>query len=143
MSTAAGDAKHLEFLKPKDDVSTSISGKSAVLISYLPSLIFLAFYLIPYLNAYTAGNLTGSLLKMGSKGTGSLVKSGRECLLAVMLFGHFVRKFLVGSFCMDTSSDYLDSGKRVVEGLGSVLACLVVTTFSVKRFPNMLIHRVL
>ena len=133
LSTAQVDDKSpaLDFLKGKD-ATVSVSSTTATLLNYVPPLIILLHYLLPYLSAYKAGNLTGTLLKMSSKGTGSLVKNGRECLIAVMLLGHFLRKLVESASCKNPTPASKDGSKRIVSGITHALTCYVITTVSVR-----------
>jgi hypothetical protein len=134
LSTAAVDDKSpaLDFLKGKD-APISVSGITATLLNYLPPLIILLHYLMPYLSAYKAGNLTGTLLKMGSKGTETLVKNGRECLIAVMLLGHFLGKLVESASCKNPSKASTNGAKRFTSGIAHAVTCLIITTVSVRR----------
>jgi hypothetical protein len=131
LSTAVVDDKSpaLDFLKGKD-ARVSVSGTTATLLNYLPPLIILLHYLLPYLSAYKAGNLTGTLLKMSSMGTETLVKNGRECLIAVMLLGHFLRKLVESASCPSKTST--NGAKRFTSGIAHAVTCLIITTVSVR-----------
>ena len=102
-----------------------------MLLIYVPSAIFLSSYLLPFYSAFSAGDLTGSLLNMGSI-SGALVSNGRECLVATMLFGHFAKRILETLFLHKYSSKETDGTMGGFIGFYYMLTCLLITNFSVR-----------
>lgn len=117
----------------KGKESASASGIVTTLLNYVPALIILLRYLLPYVNAYNADNLTGTLLQMSARGKGTLVKNGRECLIGVMLLGHYLRKLLESAACKNPSKGATVGGNRFTSGLFHALTCLIITTVSVRK----------
>lgn len=110
-----------------------------MLLLYVPSIIFLVNYLMPYFNAHKAGELTGTIFKMDSLKK-NLVKNGRECLIGAMLLFHFAKKvfeFLV--FHTHTSLPHTNGFSGLMKGVHQLAFCFIITTFSVRQtcyFPN-------
>jgi hypothetical protein len=117
----------------------SVGDGTAMLLLYVPSIIFLVNYLMPYFNAHKAGELTGTIFKMDSLKK-NLVKNGRECLIGAMLLFHFAKKvfeFLV--FHTHTSSPHTNGFSGLIKGVHQLAFCFIITTFSVRQtcyFPN-------
>jgi hypothetical protein len=126
-TTSAGYSK---FAHEKA-ASVPVSGRTAMLFIYVPSMVFLLNYLLPFVNASAAGELTGSLLNMGSI-TGALVSNGREALIATMLLGHFVKRVLETLFLHKYSSKQTDGAMGGFIGIYYTLTCLLITSFSVR-----------
>lgn len=116
-------------MKGKESAA-SASGIVTTLLNYVPALIILLRYLLPYVNAYNADNLTGTLLQMSARGKGTLVKNGRECLIGVMLLGHYLRKMFESAAGKNPSTN---GGNRVTTGVFHALTCLIITTVSVRK----------
>lgn len=127
-STSAGYSK-FSHEKP---ASIPVSGKTAMLLIYVPSVIFLLNYLAPFASAYSAGQLTGSLLNMGSI-SGALVSNGRECLVAGMLLFHFVKRVLETLFLHKYSSKQTDGVMGAIIGVYYTLTCLLITSCMVRQ----------
>ena len=102
-----------------------------MILLYVPSIIFLVNYLMPYLNAHKAGELTGTIFKMDSIKK-NLVKNGRECLIGAMLLFHYVKKFFEFMvFHTHTSSHHTNGFKGLLKGVYHVAFCVLITSFSV------------
>lgn len=112
-----------------------VSGKAAMLMIYVPSVLFLLNYLRPFGAAFSAGELTGSLLNMGSV-SGALVNNGRECLVAGMLLFHFVKRVAETLFLHKYSSKQTDGVMGACIGVYYTLTCLLITSCMVRQPIN-------
>jgi hypothetical protein len=108
-----------------------VSGKTAMLMIYVPSVLFLLNYLRPFGAAFSADELTGSLLNMGSV-NGALVNNGRECLVAGMLLFHFVKRVAETLFLHKYSSKQTDGVMGACIGVYYTLTCLLITSCMVR-----------
>ena len=126
-TTSAGYSK----FSHETPASVPVSGKTAMLLIYVPSVLFLLNYLMPFANAFSAGQLTGSLLNMGSV-TGALVSNGRECLVAGMLLIHFVKRVAETLFLHKYSSKQTDGVMGAFIGVYYTLICLLITKCMVR-----------
>ena len=114
-----------------------VSGKTAMLMIYVPSVLFLLNYLRPFGAAFSAGELTGSLLNMGSV-NGALVNNGRECLVAGMLLFHFVKRVAETLFLHKYSSKQTDGVMGACIGVYYTLTCLLITSCMVRQLFNLI-----
>ena len=114
-----------------------VSGKTAMLMIYVPSVLFLLNYLRPFGAALSAGELTGSLLNMGSV-NGALVNNGRECLVAGMLLFHFVKRVAETLFLHKYSSKQTDGVMGACIGVYYTLTCLLITSCMVRQLFNLI-----
>ena len=130
-TTSAGYSK-FSHEKP---ASMAVSGKTAMLMIYVPSVLFLLNYLRPFGVAFSAGELTGSLLNMGSV-TGALVNNGRECLVAGMLLFHFAKRVAETLFLHKYSSKQTDGVMGACIGVYYTLTCLLITSCMVRQSFN-------
>ena len=131
LDDASTSAPYSKFAHEKP-ATIPVSGRAAMLMIYVPSTLFLLNYLRPFLTAFTEGQLTGTLLNMGSL-SGDLVTNGRECLVAVMLLIHFGKRVLETLFLHKYSSKETDGVMGGSIGLYYTLTCWLITSFTVSK----------
>ena len=131
IDTSSNDANSVSAEKKTSFFS--INDGTSMLLLYIPSVVFLVNYLVPFLNAQKAGELTGTIFKMESVKQ-NLVKNGRECLIGAMLLFHFVKKiFEFLAFHTHTASHHANGFAGLAKGVYHVLFCILITQFSVRE----------
>ena len=131
LDDASTSAPYSKFAHEKP-ATIPVSGKTAMLMIYVPSALFLLNYLRPFISAFTEGQLTGSLFNMGAV-SGDLVSNGRECLVATMLLTHFGKRVLETLFLHKYSSKQTDGVMGGTIGLYYTLTCWLITSFTVSN----------
>ena len=131
LDDASTSAPYSKFAHEKP-ATIPVSGKTAMLMIYVPSALFLLNYLRPFISAFTEGQLTGSLFNMGAV-SGDLVSNGRECLVAAMLLTHFGKRVLETLFLHKYSSKQTDGVMGGTIGLYYTLTCWLITSFTVSN----------
>lgn len=125
-SSSAGYSK----FSHEKSVKLPVSGKAAMLLIYVPSVIFLLNHLAPI----TAGLPPASLFDINN-----LLEAGksREGLVASMLLVHFAKRVAETLFLHKYSSKQTDGVMGGTIGVYYTLTCLLITSFSVIHYSNL------